>query len=256
MRRLIIPLFRYLFRYSVTEAADMNNTSTARSLASALRNISIFAALDDAALQAITPQFSQRQIKRGQIVIKHDDGGGEVFFILEGAFRATMYSPGGREISYQDLHAGDMFGELAAIDGLPRSTHVIALEKASLAVLSRAAFNNVLVQYPEVAQATLKKMAALVRFLCDRIYGFGALDVNHRIRAELLRLAQPCEPASAGVHQRAVISRLPTHQELANRLATHREAISREISSLEKTGLIQKDKRAIISRADIKISRF
>jgi CRP/FNR family cyclic AMP-dependent transcriptional regulator len=226
-------------------------TTIARSLAA----VTTFCALDARAIDAIAPLFTTRTAKRSQTVIAHDDASTDVYFVLEGRLRATMFSPAGREISYQDLHAGDMFGELAAIDQLPRSTHVIALLDTRLAVINRHAFIGLLEQYPAVAHATLLKMAGLVRFLCDRVYTFGALDVNHRIRAELVRLAVPSEvhidknaaPGTSDARaRRATISNMPTHQEMANRVATHREAVSRELRCLEKSGLIEKQKNMLV----------
>jgi len=225
-------------------------------MAKSLSAVTAFRALDTRCLETIAPLFALRATRRSQTVIAHNDASTDVYFVLEGTLRATMFSPAGREISYQDLQSGDMFGELAAIDQLPRSTHVIALKDTRLAVINRHGFMELIEQYPVIAQATLQKMAGLVRFLSDRVYTFGALDVNHRIRAELARLAVPCEIQTArvgsrvqpsGPHaQRATIPNMPTHQELANRLATHREAVSRELRCLEKSGLVEKQKNTLI----------
>jgi len=225
-------------------------------MAKSLSTVTAFRALDARCIDTIAPLFSTRAIKRSQTVIAHNDTTTDVYFVLEGVLRATMFSPAGREISYQDLHIGDMFGELAAIDQLPRSTHVIALKDTRLAIISRNAFMSLLEQHPAIAEATLLKMAGLVRFLCDRVYKFGALDVNHRIRAELVRLAVPCDAPvgnNAAVAasnftyaRRATITDMPTHQEMANRVATHREAVSRELSCLEKSGLIEKHKNRLV----------
>lgn len=226
----------------------MTNTS-----AGLLANIAAFRTLDDHSLNDIAPLFTTRAFKRNQTVIAHNDTSTEVYFVLSGVLRATIFSPAGREISYQDLHVGEMFGELAAIDLLPRSTHVIAMADTSLAVISRNCFVSLVSDYPQIALATLQKLASVVRFLSDRVYEFGALDVNHRIRAELVRLAAATQyPQSSIVlspgpgTQRVTIKNMPTHQELANQLATHREAVSRELSSLEKAGLIEKHKHMLI----------
>jgi CRP-like cAMP-binding protein len=226
----------------------MTNTS-----AGLLANVTAFRTLDDHSLNDIAPMFATRIVKRNQTVIAHNDTSTEVYFVLSGLLRATIFSPAGREISYQDLHPGEMFGELAAIDQLPRSTHVIAVADTSLAVISRNCFVSLVSDYPQIALATLHKLAQVVRFLSDRVYEFGALDVNHRIRAELVRLAVASLQSQGSVvlspgpaKQRITIKNMPTHQELANQLATHREAVSRELSSLEKAGLIEKHKHMLV----------
>lgn len=207
-----------------------------------LAGIRVFSALSEAELASIAPAFSLHPFTRGQTLVTHGERTSSVYFIAGGRVRATMYSPAGREVSYQDINAGEMFGELAALDRLPRSTHVIGLCNGELLSVNREEFSRLLTQYPTVAQAVLLKMAGLVRFLCDRIYEYAALSVAERLRAELLRLAR-LQNVPAG--QPIVISDMPTHEELANRLATHREAITRELGQLEKNGIVKKKRNQV-----------
>ncbi|MCP4433656.1 MAG: Crp/Fnr family transcriptional regulator, partial [Gammaproteobacteria bacterium] len=159
--------------------------------------------------------------------------------IASGAVRATMYTPSGREVSYQDIHAGNMFGEMAAIDLMQRSTHVVAIENTVLLRLTSKNFLDIISTYPSVGLATLHKITKINRFLCERVYEFNALDVNHRIRSELIRLAKSIRPDR---NDEVTIPNMLTHQELANRLATHREAVTRELNYLEKNDVVKKGK--------------
>ncbi len=210
--------------------------------ADTLSVIDAFAALDRPGREKITRLCVAKTYPKSHVVIAHQDNSADVFFIVSGSVRATIFTKRGREVSYQDLYAGDMFGELSAIDKMPRSTHVVALQESVLLSMPSARFAELVMQYPEVAQATLHKVARIVRFLCDRVYEFGALDVSDRIRAELIRLAA----GDVDNPERAMIPKMPTHQELANRLATHREAVSRELSALEKKGFIEKQGRSLV----------
>ena len=208
-----------------------------------LAEIKVLAPLAQENLQEIASSFSVSAFKKGQTLVTHNERSNSVYFLHAGKVRATMFSPSGRQVSYQDLDSGDMFGEIAAIDKLPRSTHVIALTDGRVLHISGDNFLSLLAKYPAVSSTVMLKMVSLVRFLCERLYEFGAFSVSARVRAELLRLAE-----QQGVYseKEIQIKNMPTHEELANRLATHREAVTRELSQLEKIGLIKKQKNELI----------
>ena len=141
-----------------------------------------------------------------------------------------------------DQTAGEMFGELGAIDGEPRSAHVMALEDSLLASMSRETFWEVLEGYPEVAAFTLKRLAGLVRLLSERVFEFSALAVRNRIHAELLRLARE----NLHADNTAVISPSPTHADIASRISTHREAVTREYHDLAEAGVIEQRRGELV----------
>lgn len=210
--------------------------------ADTLAVIDAFRNLDRASRVQIVPVCVPKIYPRSQMVIGYQEQSTGVFFIVSGSVRATVFTQRGREIAYADLTAGDMFGELSAIDGKPRTTHVVTLEESTLITIARAQFLALLETYPEIAQATLRKVAGMIRSLNDRVYEFSALDVSGRIRAELVRLAA----GDTKNPRRATVPKMPTHQELANRVATHREAVSRELSRLEKEGVTRKEGQSLI----------
>lgn len=207
-----------------------------------LTAIQAFHALDNAQLSTILPLLTPKPFVRGQTLITHGQENTSVYFLSSGRVRATMYSPSGREISYQDIEQGEMLGELAAIDQQPRSTHVISLSDGVLLSLSRNDFYHLLAQYPSFTQAVLLKMAGVIRFMCDRVYEFSALSVAERLHAELVRMIQQ---QRLDGHQPITIENMPTHEELACRIATHREAVTRELGHLEKKGILVKKRNQI-----------
>ncbi len=210
------------------------------------RGIDIFKALNEEGLEKTSKHLSVRIYAKGEQIIGHGDKTRDVFFVSEGSVRTTIFSVSGREISYQDLGEGDMFGELSALDGEPRSTHVITLSPSTIGSMKHSDFANVMSQYPQVADAVMSRLVGLARFLCNRVFEFGALDVKNRVRAELLRLAK------ASKNGDGVIDDMPTHAEIASRIITHREAVTRELSDLEKLGLLRKEgqRRAVVTDAN------
>ena len=207
-----------------------------------LSTISVFQTLSESQIKAIAQLFGSHRFDKGETLISQQDKTSSVYFLCRGKVRAAMFSPSGKEISYQELCPGQMFGEMAALDSLPRSTHVIALEAGDVITLSQENFNLILEQYPAVAKATLMKLVGLVRFLCERLFEVSTLSVAGRVRAELLRLAKQEKPIAAGT---IVLENMPTHEELAGRLSTHREAVSRELGQLQRKGLIKKQRSRI-----------
>jgi CRP-like cAMP-binding protein len=187
-------------------------------------------------------RFVVRNYARGEIVISHLDEDREVFFVLEGRLRATLYSSHGHEVSYRDIGTGDVVGELAAIDGAPRSATVEALEPARVGLLSADAFLELVKTCPGLNTILLEHLSAQIRRLTGRVFEFTTLVVRDRLLHELLRLAE-----AAGVQEgRVEIRPAPTQFELAHRISSHREVVSREMSGLAKAGLVVKRQGALI----------
>ena len=206
-----------------------------------LQQTELFECLDDEACGLVEKLVKWKKYKKGAEVIPYKGAGNDVYLIGSGRVRVTIYSFTGKEISYQDLGPGKMFGELSAIDQMPRTASVIALESSSVGVISRTDYWKLVNRYPGVAAAAMKRLASLVRFLVDRVYQYGALDVKDRVRMEVLRLAR--ENMSAD--DVAIIPDFPTHREIANRVNTHREAVTRELNKLTRMGLIEQSQRVL-----------
>jgi CRP-like cAMP-binding protein len=198
--------------------------------------------LSDADRAALGARWSVRNYGRDETIIAHDETGRDVFFVLEGRARATLFSIDGRAIAYRDIEPGDIFGELAAIDGRTRSATVVALEATRAARLTEAAFREIVTSRPAVTWALLEHLSAQMRRMTDRIYEYSTLVVRKRLIRELLRLSELAEPSGELVS----ISPSPTHFELAATISTHREAVSREMSALAKQKLIEKRGRRLL----------
>ena len=203
--------------------------------AETLQAITVFSGLELDERQKIAKAMHIQQFSAKQILISQYDESTDVFFVVSGTVRAAVSSASGKEVSFQDLGAGEMFGELAAIDGESRSTTVVTLSDAVIASMHRDTFWNTLLSYPEVAAITLKRLSRLIRLHTERIFEFSTLDVRNRIHAELLRLARKASQANG----RVVIQDPPTHAEIASRVKTHREAVTKELKHMESLGLVE-----------------
>ncbi len=173
-------------------------------------------------------------------MLSAEDTTTDVYFIREGAVRVALATPGGQEIIFTDLGVGDRFGEMAAIDGQRRSASIVALVRTRLLVVPAALFLREMLDSPEASHGLLAWFSALLREKDRRILELVALPVRLRLAAELLRLAR-----TRGTRGGQSISPPPTHHELAGRIGTRREVVSRELSALAAEGLVETDRRAI-----------
>jgi len=176
----------------------------------------------------------------GQTILSAEDASNDVYFLREGAVRAGIATPAGQEIIFTDLGIGDRFGEIAAIDGLRRSATVVALVRARLLVLPAGLFMHEVLASPAASHGLMRWLAGALRESDRRVLELVALPVRLRLCAELLRLART--RGGRGGH---TISPPPTHQELASRIGTRREVVSREMSDLGRAGCLEADRRAI-----------
>jgi len=204
---------------------------------SALKEVPILAGLPQPTLERVARICRWQDFEKGEQVLRYQDPSTEVCFLAAGKVRVAVYSMEGKAVLFTDLKPGAMFGEIAAIDRSHRSAGVEAIESCTVASLSAGQFEELLLREPKVAVATLKHVTAEVRRLSERVVEFSTLVVQNRIQAELLRLA-----AEAGQHQdQALLTPTPSLSEIADRISTHREAVSRELSRLASIGLLRRE---------------
>jgi CRP-like cAMP-binding protein len=171
-----------------------------------------------------------------QVVLGEGFQGADVYLIDSGRMQVSLFSHQGRETILREMGPGQIFGELSAIDGQPRSANVTAVEDSVLWHLPGREFVAFLRDTPDAGQWMMSQLSMRVRDLTVRIFELTTMPVNTRLHCLLIRLSRPLEPSGDG----AVIDRLPTHNVLAALLGTHRESISRELSQLRKDGVLEK----------------
>ena len=169
-------------------------------------------------------------------IIRHRSRKQDVYFMASGRVQATIFSMAGRVITFQELREGDMFGELSAIDEDSRAASVITITESFILRMSGQDFRNLIGQYSALNDAVMRRLSGLVRFLCERVVEFHALPVPQRIQAELLRLVR----SEAFDGNQALLSPAPTHADIASRVGTQREAVTRVLGELAKSGLLSR----------------
>jgi CRP-like cAMP-binding protein len=183
--------------------------------------------------EQLEPHARLVTLRPGQIVIGHQDRSRDVFVVLEGTLRVELASLNGREIILADAGPGDLVGEFAALDDQPRSANVSAISNCVLAGLPGETFRKTALAHPASAEWIARRLVGQIRLLTERIFELNALAVRNRLHCELLRLS-----LDAGIDgNRARIAPAPTHVQLAARIGTHREAVTRELQYLQKQNI-------------------
>lgn len=208
------------------------------------QNLATHPGLIERLITLSTPQ----KIKPGELAVQQDDKDDNVFFILSGKARAIIYSRAGDEIWIDDLKAGDVFGEMAALNDEPRANYVKAETLLSVLRLPSCAFLELIEHEGKFSLWLSRQLAKRIKRTTTRMYELSALSATGRVFAELLREAGYTPELGQDYLE---ITPSPSMTDLAKRVHSTRETVSRTVNALERHGLIKrKDKTLILISPD------
>jgi CRP/FNR family cyclic AMP-dependent transcriptional regulator len=209
-----------------------------RSIASLLAKVELFGELDEDARLAMAERARRRVVERGQVIVWQDEPGESMFVLLEGAVKLVVSSKDGEVVELTRLVAPASFGELAVLDGGPRSATVEAVERSLLLVITRAELLHLLRSDEKVAEALLRLLGAMVRRTTRQVTDLAFLSLQGRVAAKLLELAGP-----AG--QEPVRTRRVTQGELATMVGGARQSVNQALRSMQARGYIRAAGRTV-----------
>jgi len=204
-----------------------------------LSGISLLNPLDPAERARLERICTWKTFSRGQVIIERGSPGTDVLFLVDGVIQIFSFTPSGREVLFGTLQSGSYFGELAAIDGLPRSADARARETSLVAILPAADFRHLLQTSAPIANDVLGRVVRLVRACDDRIMTLSTLSAVQRVYAILLDMAQP-DAAGAGLW---VVRPLPPMREIAAIIGTSRETVARAIGQIRQREIVRRRDR-------------
>ncbi|MBS7699121.1 MULTISPECIES: Crp/Fnr family transcriptional regulator [unclassified Chelatococcus] len=196
----------------------------------------------DLDFDAYEQRCNWRRFEADEILVDFEDVSTDVYFIVAGEVRVLVRSQSGKEVILGEMRTGELFGELAAIDGVKRSANVTALTRGEVCIMPASVFREIVFASPTVAERLLKLLAGRVRELNARIMEHTVLDLRHRLYAELLRLSVP----RAGHPGERVVTPPPFHHVIAARIGCRREQVTREFSALSAEGLVERTRGALV----------
>jgi CRP-like cAMP-binding protein len=206
-----------------------------------LARIELFRSLTADEIARLDTRCIWRRAHAKEWIIDYQDENTDVFFLISGIARVMIRSISGRETVLRDIGAGKFFGELAAIDGRTRSASILAVTDATIAKMSAAAFLETVTNHPDVCLQLLRLITGQVRMLANRVNEFTTLAIRERLIMELLRLSRP----NRANPKDAIVSPPPLHADLAGRVSTRRETITKELSAMERAGLVRRNRGSL-----------
>lgn len=198
--------------------------------------------LADADIARLAQLATTRSYKTNEVVFLKGDPGTSMMAVLSGRVRICSYSPDGREVVLNVINPGEVFGEIALIDGGERTADAFAMEPTQLLVLSRREFLPFLEHSPQVCIRLLEVMCHRLRATSAQVEDFFFLDLRCRLAKRLLQLSR--QQGEGGKSGRPVPLRLSQHL-LASMIGTSREAVNKQLRAWEEAGILDVKRGAI-----------
>ena len=197
----------------------------------ALSQIALFAALSDAEVNVLAQRAVERRYAPDEMLFWEGEPCAGVFLIVEGRVKIFRTSPGGRELMLAIETAPSSVAELPLFDGGPYPASVRAVEPVTSLFINKTDFQQVCRQYPEVALKVLAVVGKRLRQLVGLVESMTFGSVTQRLARLLLEASKE---SPAGTFDLPV-----THQEIASRLGTVREVVSRNLARFRAEGILR-----------------
>jgi CRP-like cAMP-binding protein len=189
----------------------------------------------------------------GDEIFAKGSPGNSLMAVLNGTVRISSVSDGGREIIFNLIHPGEIFGEIALLDGRERTADAIAMTDCELLVLHRRDFIPFIERRPDVCIKLIELLCHRLRRTSEQVEELSFSHLESRMAKALLRLAQESE------HQTtpdAPIDLRITQRELGNMVGGSREHVNKQLQAWQKAGLIELGKGVIVIRNRSALAQF
>jgi CRP-like cAMP-binding protein len=218
--------------------------------AEVLRQVPLFAELSDEELGSLGAALRRRRFARGEVIFLAGDPGDALYVIERGRVKIALSSPDGKEVVLTLLGPTDFFGDLALLDGEPRSADAIAADDTTTALLSRRDFLRFVEARPSVASRLLAILSRRLRRNAQIIQDASFAGVAARLARVLVELATP------GVDGRLVVRQRLTQGDLAAMVGASRESVNKTLRAWEQEGLVERQPdQALVLRDPQRLTR-
>lgn len=212
----------------------------------------MFRQLDSATLGAIAREFVDRSYRRGQLIFYQGDPGSALFVVAEGRVKVSVLSEEGDELVLAVLRPSELFGELALIDGGPRTASAEALEESKLLTITRDSFLRLLSEHPPLSEGLLLFLAGLLRRLTGRTADLVFLDLQSRVAKFLVEQAEK----TGEKHEATIALDLDlTQADLAHMVGGSRSTVNQILRSFENRGFLHIEGRRIFLTDLVKLEQ-
>jgi CRP-like cAMP-binding protein len=208
-----------------------------------LRHCPLFAACDSAVLRAVGSRLRDRHFRRNEVIFHQGDAGDSLHIIASGSVKIVLPSAEGDEAIIATLRPPDFFGELALLDGQPRSATATAIEATETLALSRPVFLELLNAHAELRDALLGALVAELRRLTGHVEELHFLDLAGRLARRLLQLAGETAPSA---HGEVTLDWPYTQSDLAAMIGGTRQSVNKLLGGLIGDGLVRIERDSLV----------
>lgn len=206
-----------------------------------LSGVSLFADLAPDEIREVESVSKWHDVPAGETIFDQENDTLEVFCVVSGAVR-ILTIVGDREVTLAEIQTGNVFGEIAAIDNLPRSAKAVATADSVLASIEGPAFIQLMLKYPSIAVKVIKRLARVVRGLDKRVTTLSTLTEEQRVVIEILRISEPDPKIPNGWY----IPTMPVHSDIAGWAGTSRDIVAQTIGKLARDGVVKRRGMAMV----------
>jgi CRP/FNR family cyclic AMP-dependent transcriptional regulator len=200
--------------------------------------IPYFVDVPEDALRSLATKAHPRSFPKNAVAITEGDEAGPLYVILSGKARIFLSSAMGKEVTLSVQERGSYFGELSLLDDEPRSTSVMTLEKTVCGLIAKDDFKAWLAMHPDALTSVIRGLTRRVRLLTESTRSLALFDVYGRLSRLLIGMAEPREEG-------LTIAERPSHHEIACRIGSSREMVSKIMKDLTNGGYISNDGKSL-----------
>ncbi len=197
-----------------------------------LHGFAPFAALDAAAAAALAEGAREAVVPAGRSVMRRGESADRMALLLEGQLRVAATSADGKSLTFRVVQPVELVGEIAVLDGGPRTADVEALTRCRLLLLRGEAVRRAVARHPQVAAAFVQVLCARLRETSAGMEGLATQRLPERLEALLRRLAR--ERAADGA---LLLPRL-SQGEIAALVGATREAVNKQLAAWRAEGVV------------------
>jgi CRP-like cAMP-binding protein len=206
-----------------------------------LRRHSLFGQLSRAGIEHLGSYIKRRRLPRGSVIFAKGEPGTGLMSVLAGAVKISVLSADGREIVLSIMREGDIFGEIALLDGHPRSADATAVTDCELMMIERRDFIPFLRSHPDLTTQIIQILCSRLRHINQKFEDETFLNLPTRLAKTLLRLSADAERKPGSAPTVAI-----TQREISEIIGRSRESTNRQLRSWAKHGLIRLERGAVV----------
>jgi CRP-like cAMP-binding protein len=208
--------------------------------AAILRSHPLFEGLNPAVAGELGPRAVTRVLRKGAVLFRKGDPGTALYVLVSGAMRVDAPSEGGRNAVFNLILSGEIFGEIAALDGGIRTADAVAIERSEVMIIDRRDILPVLRRHPELALRLIEVLCGRVRRTSEQVEDIVFLDLAGRLAKALLHIQQKAAAESPQARIRV------TQREISQMVGASRESTNKQLRQWERAKLLRIERGAIL----------